>query len=486
MPAMGRIAAVAGFVLSAAGCAQLAGIDSTSGEGLPGNSIAVRRMSIGKTVDVGPLDLTGLQASYLVEKAAGANEFERVAATNAGGGVWTTKLRAPAPVVFTLPDDLTLPRLYAFPSSALSILYAQLEHPGRALAPPAAMLSVTASLEAATTAADSFLIYTVGSWSSHPLPAPMEGSTEAALAYAFDTSTGLSGRAQLDRLTTQDVFLILRYASGALTGVAEAAPFDQTGDDTVTATMTAVTADTTLDVTVSPDIIRRYRPVRPAVADLTMGWSLVAAPGAAIASNSGPVLHGGPLTPAEVGVNVMYGNPFAGPPHNWPTIFTLSTSESRTFNPTPDVAVKLYAAMYQYVDPSPGLKLNLDAGLPELISLNGQSLSTDGQTVPRPTAFVDVRFIANPIANTVFGLQVYDLLPSSDGKQLVYHLVFDVLGSEAAFLLPPEVFQVGHSYTLRALCTAGGFPAIQSGDLTARKLPLSQSLLDSGVFTVTP
>lgn len=486
MPVMGRIAAVAGFVLSAAGCAQLAGIDSTSGEGLPGNSVAVRRMSIGKTVDMGPLDLTGLQASYLVEKTTGAKDFERVAATNAGGGVWTTKLRAPAPVVFTLPDDPLLPRLYAFPSSALSILYTQLEHPGRAPAPPAAMLSVTASLEAPTTAADSFLIYTVGSWSSHPLPPPMEGSTEATLAYAFDTSTALSGRAQLDRLTTQDVFLVLRYASGALTGVAEAASFDQTGDDTVTATMTAVAADSTLDVTVSPDITRRYLPVRPAVSGLTMGWSLVAAPAAAIAFNTGPLLHSGPLTASEVGVNVMYGNPFAAAPRNWSTIFTLSTYESRTFNPTPDVAVTLYAGMFQYVDPSPGLKLNLDAGLPELISLNGQSLSTDGQTVPRPTGFVDVRFIANPTANTLFGLQLYDLLPSSDGKQLVYHLVFDVLGSEAAFLLPPEIFQVGHSYTLRAQCTSGGFPAIKSGDLTTRQLPLSQSFLDSGVFTVMP
>jgi hypothetical protein len=486
MTAMGRIAAVAGFVVSAAGCAQLAGIDSTSGDGLPGNSISVRRMSIGKTVDLGPLDLTGLQASYLVEKTAGANDFERVAATNAGGGVWTTKLRAPAPVVFTLPDDPTLPRLYTFPSSALSILYSQLEHPGRAPAPPGATLSVTASLEAPTTADDSFLIYTVGSWSSHPLPAPIEGSTDATLAYAFDTSVSLSGRPQLDRLTAQDVFLILRYAAGALTGVAEAAPFDQTGDDTVTATMAAVTADRTLDVTVSPDITRRYLAVRPAVTGLTMGWSLVAAPGAAIASNIGPVLHSGPLTPSEVGVNVMYGNPFAGPPHSWPTIFTLSTYESRTFNPTPELAVTLYAGMTQYVDPSPGQKLDLDAGLPELISVNGQSLSTDGQTMARPTAFVDVRFIANPTANTVFGLQLYDLLLGSDGKQLVYRLVFDVLGSEAAFLLPPEVFQVGHSYTLRALCTAGGFPAIKSGDLATRQLPLSQSFLDSGVFTVVP
>jgi hypothetical protein len=489
MTAMRRIAAVAGLAfaiaIGGAACAQLAGIDSTNGEGLPGNSIAVRRMSIGKTVDLAPLDLTGLQASYLVAKTAGANDFDRVPASNGGAGMWVTKLRTPAPVVFTLPDD-PAPRLYAFPNRALSILYSQLEHPGRAPAPADAMLSVTAHLDAPTVATDSFQIYTVGSWTSHPLPPGMEGSMDVALSYPFDESTHVSGRAQLDRLTAQDVFLILRYSSAALTGVAEAAPFEQTGTDTVTATMTAVAQDRTLDVTISPDITKRYLTVRPAVGTLTMGWNVVAAPGAAIASNAGPVLHSGGLTPSDVGVNVMYGNPFAGLPHNWSSIFTLTTFESRTFTPTPDVIVTLYAGMSQYVEPSPGLKLNLDAGLPELISINGQSLSTDGLTVPRPTAFVEVEIFANPKANTLFGLQLYDLLPSADQKQLDYHFVFEVLGTESTFHLPPEIFQAGHTYTLRALCTAGGFPAIASGDLVTRRLPLSQSYLDSGVFTVMP
>src|SRR5439155_8939788 len=144
MTAMGRIAAVVGLAIAiaSAACAQLAGIDSTSGDGLPGDSITVRRMSVGKAVDLAPLDLTGLQASYLVAKTPGASDFDRVPASNAGAGMWITKLRAPAPVVFTLPDD-PAPRLYAFPDSALSILYLQLEHAGRAPAPAGAMMSVT-------------------------------------------------------------------------------------------------------------------------------------------------------------------------------------------------------------------------------------------------------------------------------------------------------------------------------------------------------
>ena len=236
---MRRVAA--GFAACLAGCAQLAGIDPTNGEGLPGNSLAVKRMSVGKAVDVAPLDLAGLVASYLVPSATGV---DRVAATNDGGGNWVTKVRAPAPVLFTLPDDPKLQRLYDFPRSALTILYAQLEHPGRTPAPDGAMLTVATHLDAPTTAADRFQVYTVGSWSAFDVPAPAEASTDVMATYAFDMSSRVAFRAQLDRLTAQDVFLVLRYTGSVLTGVAEAAPFDQTGNDMVSATMTAVTADT--------------------------------------------------------------------------------------------------------------------------------------------------------------------------------------------------------------------------------------------------
>ena len=478
---------VAGFAACLAGCAQLAGIDPTSGEGLPGNSLAVKRMSVGKTVDVGPLDLTGLTASYLVEGAAGV---ERVAATNDGGGKWVTKVRSPAPVLFTLPDDPKLLRLYDFRRSALTVLYAQLEHPGRAPAPDGAMLTVATHLDAPTTAADRFQVYTVGSWSAFDGLAPAEASTDVMATYAFDMSSRVALRAQLDRLTAQDVFLVLRYTKSmfadALSGVAEAAPFDQTGNDMVSATMTAVTADRKLDVKLSEDIPLRYLPVRPAVSKLEMSWNLVAAPGAAIALNAGPVLNSGTLMATDVGVNTMYANPFAGPPHNWPTLLTFVTSETRTYEPSMGVTVKLQAGMNQYVEPAEGLLLSFDAGLPESIKLGDLPLSSDGNLVARPTSFVHVEFDAKPPTNTLFGLQLFDLLPSGDGTQLQYHMVLDALGDDAKFELPPELFVVGHSYTLRAICTSGGFPALGSGDLATRQLPISQSYLDSGVFTVTP
>lgn len=481
---------VAGFAVCLAGCAQLAGIDPTSGEGLPGNSLSVRRMSIGKTVDVGPLDLTGLAASYLV---AGAGGVDRVAATNSGGGNWVTKVRTPAPVLFTLPDDPSVQRLYDFQSRALTVLYAQLEHPGRTPAPDGAMLTVSAQLDAPTTADDHFQIYTVGSWSAFAVPAPAEASTEVMVTYPFAMSTHVALRPQLDRLTTQDVFLVLRSTTvnkvvktDVLTGVAEAAPFDQTGSDTVSATMTAVAADRMLDFKIGGDITRRYLSVRPGVNGLKIAWNLVAAPGAAIGLNAGPVLASGELNPSDGGVILMYANPFAGPPHNWSTMLTLSTVETREYSPSADVKVTLYAAMTQYVEPVAGMTLNLDAGLPESIKLNGVPLSSDGTQVPRPTSFVEVAFDVNPPTNTLFGLQLYDLLPGLDPKSLDYHLVLETLGTKALFQLPLDVFVPGHSYTLRAISTAGGFPALSSGDLTMRQLPLSQSFLDSGVFTVMP
>ena len=479
---------VAGFAACLAGCAQLAGIDPTSGEGLPGDSLTVKRMSVGKTVDVGPLDLTGLTASYLVQGAAGV---ERVAATNDGGGRWVTKVRTPAPVLFTLPDDPKLLRLYDFRRSALTVQYAQLEHPGRTPAPDGAMLTVAAHLDAPTTAADRFQVYTVGSWSAFDVPAPAEASTDVMATYAFDVSRRVAFRAQLDRLTTQDVFLVLRYTKSmllgdVLSGVAEAVPFDQTGNDMVSATMTAVTADRKLDVKLSEDIPLRYLPVRPAVSDLKMSWTLVAAPGAAIALDAGPVLNGGDLMSTDVGVNTMYANPFAGPPHNWSTLLTLVTFETRTYKPSADVTVKLQAGMNQYVAPAEGLLLSFDAGLPESIKLGDLPLSSDGNSVAKPTSFVHVEFDAKPPTNTLFGLQLFDLLPNGDGTELEYHMVLDALGDDAKFELPPELFVVGHSYTLRAICISGGFPAVGSGDLTTRQLPISQSYLDSGVFTVMP
>ena len=106
------------------------------------------------------------------------------------------------------------------------------------------------------------------------------------------------------------------------------------------ATMAAVPQDQKLDVKVTLDkVAARYARVAPAVATLQMSWSLVAAPGAAIASNAGPGLQSGGLTTTDLGIAVSYGNPFAA--RGWSTIFTLATPFPRSFTvalPLPTIA----------------------------------------------------------------------------------------------------------------------------------------------------
>jgi hypothetical protein len=507
MQRMIRVVAVVAAVVTSAGCAQLAGIDHTSGTDRNTDTVAIQRMSIGNIVTYADLDLTGLEAIYFVENPASASGFDKVIADNgkaAGLGTWHADLPAPAPVVFTLPDvPVPVPRLFAFPNRKLLALFGALEHPGRSPAPDGAMLTVTAPLDAGTVATDSFRAFTVGSWTSRTFAAtelPVLGTKQLGpVSYAFSTASSLSGRPELDRLTAQDAFFILRYSGAALTGVAEAPAFDQTGNNTVvTPAMTAVVPDPTLDVKITPAALSmRYASARPAVATLSMGWNVVAAPGYSVANNTGPVLQSGALALTDVGVTVKYGNPFAM--RGWNSMFTLGTSESRVYmapNPTSPagtpIPVTLFAGMNQFLDlspavaPPPGFELTLEAGLPVTISMAGTPLLTDGQMIAKPTKFVEVTFVADKPTATLFSLQVFDLLPNTAATALEYHLVLAASSNDAKFELPPDTFQVGHSYTLRALCTSGGYPGIAGGDLQTRTLPLSQSFLDSAVFTVMP
>lgn len=479
---------------SSTGCAQLAGLDETS----TSNSLQLTRMSIGSTVVSEPLELAGLQASYLVDNEAAESGFERVAAVNAGNGTWTSKLAEPTPIEFTLPESATPPRrVHAFPYRALSALYAVLEHPDRSPAPDGATLAVMMDLDRAYVTADRFQVYTLGSWTSRTfsaaeiLQAPDVGAVQISTLqpYMFASSINIAGRPQLDRLTVDDAFLILRYVGAALTGVAEAAPFDQTGNDMVMATgpraMIAVPQDQMLDVKFQTDLMARYTAVRPAVGGLAMSWSLVAAPGYRIASNAGPVLNSGALTSADLGLMVAYGNPFAG--RDWRTIFTLGTTQSRVYTlPDTMLTVTLVAGMNEFVAPSAGYIVKLDAGLPTLITLGSVQLSVDGQVIPKPTRMVPVSFSPDRLSNTLYGLQVHDLVTNTAGTAVELRVVFVGTSNEPRFNVPPEVFEVGHRYTMRALTTLNGHPDAATGNFVNRELPMAQSFLDSAVFTVMP
>jgi hypothetical protein len=489
MPPMIRTLAV-GAVVSSVGCAQLAGIDNTTDKGRNADTVAIQRVSIGATLVTSDLELGGLQATYLVDDGAGATQL--VPADNPATGMWRADLPDPAPVRFTLPDvPAPFPRLFSFPYRGLAVAFAPLEHPNRTPAPFAATLTVTAPLGTPAALGEVFRAYTVGSWTSRDFSAaevPVGAAQIGPVTYALAPANSTSGRPELDRITTQDAFLVLRYTGAALTGVAEATPFDQTGTDTVTTpAMAPVVQDQQLDVKVTPAaLMTRYQAVRPAVSALAMGWSVVAAPGARYASNAGPVLQSGTLTAADSGVSmVKYGNPFAA--RGWTTIFTLATSESRTVTPAGTTTpVTLVAGMNQFIEPSAGFELTLPAGLPFTISLDGHPLLTDDIKIAKPTAFVEVSFQSDNTTATLFNLQVLDLLPNAAGTALEPHVVLAAAGSAPTFKLPPDVLVPGHRYTLRAFCTSGGYPNIAAGDFQTRMLPLSQSYFDSALFTVMP
>jgi hypothetical protein len=484
------LAVVVSVAISSAGCAQLAGIDETSGDARGGNAVELTHMSIGTQIVTTPVDLTKLQATYLVPNPANASGVDRVLAANAGQGRWTVDLPAAAAVALTFPSQEGIPQLFAFPNRELKVLFAAFEHANREPAPIPAMLNLIVNLDAPTDGSERFQIFTVGSWSERdlgPAEVPVMGSTQVGpVVYDFQSSRSLSGRPELDRLTAQDAFLVLRYVGTNLTGFAEAAPFEQTGDDIVAATLQPVVADKILDVRLDPArLATRYAAVRPAVSDLQIGWALHAAPGFALGPNIGPSLQSGTLAATELGLTVSYVNPFTA--RDWNTVFTLSTTETRVYTPPGTTTpVTLAAGMFQFIEPTLGFDLTLPAGLPELISLDGKPLSTDGQTLARPTKFVEVTFIADAPDATLYSLQVFDLVANATGTGLELQLVLFAASSEAKFQIPPETFQPGHSYTLRAVSQLGGLPGIASGDFVPRTLPFSRSFLDSAVITVTP
>ncbi|HEY0477904.1 MAG TPA: hypothetical protein VGD37_10290 [Kofleriaceae bacterium] len=498
-----RVAPLAGIVASV-GCAQIAGIDQTSGSARAVDSIVVTRQSIGATVVNAPLDITGFDATYFPARPGAAGEFDRVVASHgASPGIWTTQLHEPAAVQFTLPDvPVPIPRLYAFPSHQLQVLHAVLEHPGAAPAPDTATFTVTAPLDTAITAADSFQTYVVGAWLVRGFTAaeaPAGAVQIGPVTYGFVAGNSVAGHASPDRVTAQDAFLILRYAGGGLTGVATtAAPVDQSAA-TTTVTMQAmapVVQDQTLNLTLAATLTSRYGRVAPAHPGntLAISWNLVAAPGYQIASNAGPVLRSGTLTAIDTGLTATYGNPFAA--RGWHTIFTLATSVSRVYTaPGTMASISLFAAMNQFAEPTTKLTIDLPAGLPYAVALDGTPLTSDTPplTIKPPSQFVRVTFVTDtPGGPTVpsadlYNLQVWDLSPNPTvPTALDRRLVFQAASNAASFLLPPEVLQPGHSYTLRALATLGGYPALGDGNFVMRNLPLAQSFLDSGVVTVMP
>jgi hypothetical protein len=485
---MGRLAPSV-LVVCGAGCAQLFGIEQTTGADAPpapGVSIRIQRMSIGAKVVNAPQDLTGATATYEVPDTSTPSGMRAVPATVSAPGTWNADIPdGTPPVVITLPDyPMGATRFIALPGRSYNWLYTWLEHPNPTPAPAGAMITVNVNTGAAVVGNEAYSMYSLGSWTNRPLPAPAVGAAQLTTTFAFDQpNVSITGR-PVEKITTDDAVLVLRYVGNTLTGYYRAPGFDQTGNDTIAGTMTAVTKDQTLAMTIHPGALAaRYANVRPAVMTLNMAYYIDAAPGGTAAANSGPQLDAVGVPATDPGnVSLPYGNPFTG--EGWPTLVTWASSETRTYT-VGNLPVTLYAALNQFVEPGPGLDLQMDAGLPTTISIDQTPLLNDGMTIAiDPTKAVDLSFVPDMPGATLSQIQLFELIPNAANNALQYQFRFSCWGTDPHFVVPADVFVSGHTYTLRAVSNRGGFPGIASGDLTMRALPLVQAYADSGVFTV--
>ncbi len=464
------------------GCAQIFGLDETSG-GPPSASLTFERTSIGARVVSAPQDLSGSMGTYLVPDDADPTGLARVAAAQTELGRWTAPITRPAPILFDLPDyPKPLLRMFDFPQAEVKALFAVLEHPGPQPAPDGATITVNVTLDVPFNGTDRFELFTLGSWNALGLAAPGVGATALTQAFPFTAMGSLTGRMPLERITSDDAAVVLRYAGSELRGALRAAPFEQTTADTITGTLSTVTVEPFTFAIDQMDLMRRYGAVRPLVGTPGMQWSLRAAPGAQLNVDLGPLLAAGGAPVDPLMVSSQAGNPFAPA---WPSTLLWLTQASRTYTPpSAGLPVTLFAGMHERAILAPGLQMKLPAGLPTRITLIGTVLENDGVTIAKPARGVEVSFTTDAAANTMYQLQLFKLVPNAGNTALQYELQLGANGVQPRFVLPPELFEAGALYTLRAIAVAGGFPGIAEGDLTQRSIPIAVSFLDSGVFQV--
>lgn len=484
-----RILAAA-LLVAVPGCAQVFGLDETTGPdaGPSGVSVTMQRWSIGASVQKNPLDLTGQMASFLVDDGAG--NFTVVPGEQTSTNTFTATITEGTPaVLFSLPDMPTpFRRLWAQPARERHGVFAAFEHPGAQEPLPNSSFTVSATLPSAYAAGESFRIEAIGAWMAGAVaPAePADGTATTITASVPYSSFGRMTGSPAARITAQDIVVLERYAGNQLTGVYQVPPFDQTdAADPITASVVAVPANDPLNAAIDPTTYaQRFSAVRPAVAGLSMPWSITAAPGWELGTIEGPRLHAGSAATTDTAIAAMFGNPFES--LGWHSLLRFITQATRTYMFQGTIAMTLSAQMYTLQEPSDTLTLDMPAGLPINIRANEVPLSTDGMTVPLDlTKGVVIDAITDRQDNTIYFAALYEVAASADMTAVERTIVVDALTTgEPKITFPPDLFQVDHFYYIDFRCVQGGFVDAASGDLESLTLPYSVSRADSAVFQV--
>jgi hypothetical protein len=486
------------------GCAQLFGLHETTGggsdtdSGVPPSEVSVEMqlISVGPTAARTPYDVTNLAANFLVADGSTAAGFKRVKAT-AAADLWSAAIPdGNPPMEINLGLDLPDPfrRLYAVEQRNLKVLYGIYGHSDDVAAPATGSLTVTLNLPSPSAANEGIQLYNVGGWANHGFAAGTDYTVGAAaigpiaVPYTPTTWGSISGR-PLAKITAADEIVGLRYVGNQLTGAAEFTPFDQstTGANTLSATMTPVTA-APLDVHVSPtNIDQRLAMPTPKGQTLAMSWSVNAAPGWEIANGTGPQLDAAGIALTDTGaITAPFGNPFAA--KGWKSVFTLGTNKSRTYAVPSlgNLVGTFYCGLNEIAEVAPGLTIDTPAALPIVVSINAMPLATDGQNVVLdPTKSVQLAILADKTDALFYQFNIYELRENAAMTALETHVAYVAVSDQAMVTIPNDVFVAGKTYFIRGHAIKGGYPSFSEGNYWTRNLPYSVGYLDAGVFTVS-
>jgi len=498
MSGLPRLLVGVSVAFAGSGCAQLFGIDDTTGSGggdggLPPNEVSAKidHISIAAQVATMPQDLTGQTATYTTPTGA-------VIATAGTGEFIATIPDGTPPIAFTLPDVPTpFLRVFDLGARSLAIGYVHFEHPDPQPAPVGATIAIHATLPSSYVSAEGFQVYSVGTWGVHTmtaaeLPAPNTGATAIGVTLPYDSAAGhfsLGTSAPLAGITTADQLLLLRYVGSNLTGYLPYTPFTGTGADSVTGTMSVNTANKTLTQTIDPTAPgARFAAARPAPSGLSMYWEVLAAPDSQHGNAGGTQLNlaAVPSTQAAGPINASYANPFGS--LGWGSVLAWLASESRQFTDTASgQSITLSTGLQQFVDASSTDPLDLPAGVPLTVSIDQMPLVTDGMAVALDlsatgTSVLSIDGPDRPNSD-LYEWTVYELVPGATALSASPRL--DAYAVQPTITIPTSVFVAGHIYSIRAFCRVGGYPSLATGDIETTQFPTSLGYHDSGAFTVS-
>ena len=475
-------------VLASAGCAQILGIDETSGGGST-RTLEIVGIFDGGSLVMQPLDLSAETASWFVRDAGDPmtlDTFSGTPSTSFSG--WSAAVTGSAPMIeLTLPDVPTpYTHFIELPDSDDHAIVGEFYygHPSPQDPPPDATFDVTITPPSAVAVGESFEIYAIGAWTEYTLTAtdaPVTATTIGPLTLPYSNFTAVTPAPSV-QIDSSDVVVVLRYLGGVITGLLTVPSFEQSdAAQPITGAMTAVTADQTFTATIDASADEaRFDALRPAMTDFMPSWSVNAAPGAMATSGAGPLLASGTLTMADTSFTSTYANPFTA--QGWPTLVAYEAVEYRQYT-AGGVPLGLVAGLYTYTDASAGQTLDLPAGLPELVTIDQMPLSTDGMTITLPADQpVDISFVADRQTNTSYQIEMDEIIVT--GATLTRTPVFIAKAVQPDVTIPASQFVAGHTYVLRAVCISGGYTNIAAGDLSSTALPISIGYFDSGVFTV--